>query len=146
MQNEFNFYYYCHGNYQNMNDYDQSQPREAFFSKKIRAGKRTYYFDVKATRANDYYLTITESKKKPGESNDQPFFEKHKLFLYKEDFEKFTEGLMDSLQFIREKRLSEESTGTLDQNENYDKIEGGFIESEPLKSSFTDIDFDDLNK
>ena len=129
-----------------MNDYDQSQPREAFFSKKIRAGKRTYYFDVKATRANDYYLTITESKKKPGESNDQPFFEKHKLFLYKEDFEKFTEGLMDSLQFIREKRLSEESTGTLDQNENYDKIEGGFIESEPLKSSFTDIDFDDLNK
>ena len=129
-----------------MNDFDQSQPREAFYSKRIRAGKRTYYFDVKATRANDYYLTITESKKKPGESDDRPFFEKHKLFLYKEDFEKFTEGLMDSLQFIRDKRSLEESTTTQDQNVNYEKTEGGFMESEPLKSSFTDIDFDDLNK
>ncbi len=129
-----------------MNDFDQSQPREAFYSKRIRAGKRTYYFDVKATRANDYYLTITESKKKPGESDDRPFFEKHKLFLYKEDFEKFTEGLMDSLQFIREKRSSDDSSSTQDQNVIYEKSEGGISESEPLKSSFTDIDFDDLNK
>src|SRR3954471_7280502 len=90
-----------------MNDFEQSQPHDAFFSKRIRAGKRTYYFDVKATRANDYYLTITESKRKPGESEDRPFFEKHKLFLYKEDFEKFTEGLNESLQYIREKRSTE---------------------------------------
>ena len=90
-----------------MNDFEQSQPRDAFFSKRIRAGKRTYYFDVKATRGNDYYLTITESKRKPGESDDWPFFEKHKLFLYKEDFEKFTEGLHESLQFIKNKRIAE---------------------------------------
>ena len=129
-----------------MNDFDQSQPREAFYSKRIRAGKRTYYFDVKATRANDYYLTITESKKKPGESDDRPFFEKHKLFLYKEDFEKFTEGLMDSLQFIRDKRSSEESNTLQDPNVSYEKNVDGFLDSQPLKSSFTDIDFDDLNK
>ena len=126
-----------------MNDFEQSQPKDAFFSKRIRAGKRTYYFDVKATRANDYYLTITESKRKPGESEDRPFFEKHKLFLYKEDFEKFTEGLMDSLNYIREKRASDGPLATENLNgHDYDtqKLE------EPMKSSFSNIDFEDLNK
>ncbi len=126
-----------------MNDFDQSQPKDAFFSKRIRAGKRTYYFDVKATRANDYYLTITESKRKPGESEDRPFFEKHKLFLYKEDFEKFTEGLMDSLNYIREKRAVDGPLATENVNgHDYDtqKLE------EPMKNSFSDIDFEDLNK
>ena len=62
--------------------------REEIYSKAVRAGKRTYFFDVKATRNNDYYLTITESKKRFDNDGNQNF-EKHKIFLYKEDFEKF---------------------------------------------------------
>ena len=79
-----------------MNDYENQPQREVHFSKRIRAGKRIYYFDVKSTCNNDFYLTITESKRKPGETpDDQPVFEKHKLFLYKEDFEKFSDGVKE---------------------------------------------------
>ena len=65
----------------------------------VRAGKRTYFFDVKATRKDDYYLTITESKKRLGKEG-KIFYEKHKIFLYKEDFEKFAEGLKDAVTYI----------------------------------------------
>lgn len=71
-----------------------------FFSKPVRAGKRTYFFDVKATRGNDYYLTITESKKRVGQDG-KFFYEKHKIFLYKEDFEKFSDGLAEAVDYIR---------------------------------------------
>ncbi|MBL7894607.1 MAG: PUR family DNA/RNA-binding protein [Bacteroidia bacterium] len=71
------------------------------FSKSVRAGKRTYFFDVKSTRGNDYYLTITESKKRFGEDG-KFFYEKHKIFLYKEDFEKFLEGLNEAVNHIKE--------------------------------------------
>src|SRR6187551_2744398 len=71
------------------------------FSKAVRAGKRTYFFDVKSTKGGDYYLTITESKKRFGQDG-KFFFEKHKIFLYKEDFEKFTEGLHDAVSFIKQ--------------------------------------------
>ncbi|WP_420910114.1 DUF3276 family protein [Odoribacter lunatus] len=74
--------------------------REEIYSKAVRAGKRTYFFDVKATRNNDYYLTITESKKKFDDNGTQNF-EKHKIFLYKEDFEKFSEGLEDAVAYIK---------------------------------------------
>ncbi|MSP68871.1 MAG: DUF3276 family protein [Bacteroidetes bacterium] len=71
------------------------------FSRPVKAGKRTYFFDVKATKGNDYYLTITESKKRVGD--DGKFqYEKHKLFLYKEDFEKFADGLNEVINFISE--------------------------------------------
>jgi hypothetical protein len=80
------------------NDYNK-QDREAVFSKRIRAGKRTYFFDVRTTRANDYYLTITESTKRFGEER----FVKHKIFLYKEDFRKFMDGLNESVDYIKEK-------------------------------------------
>lgn len=73
---------------------------EDVFSKPIRAGKRTYFFDVKATKGNDYYLTITESKKRV-ESDGRFSFDKHKIFLYKEDFEKFTEGLQEVIDYIK---------------------------------------------
>jgi len=79
------------------NDYNK-QDREAVFSKRVRAGKRTYFFDVRTTRANDFYLTITESTKRPGEER----FVKHKIFLYKEDFKKFMDGLNDSTSYIKE--------------------------------------------
>jgi len=69
------------------------------YSKKVKAGKRTYFFDVKATRANDYYLTITESRKKIKE--DGHFYEKNKIFLYKEDLNKFIEALNSTAEHIK---------------------------------------------
>lgn len=79
-----------------MGDFE-NRDREEVFSKKVRAGKRTYFFDVKATRSNDYYVTITESKKRFEDGQ----FIKHKIFLYKEDFEKFAEGLQDVVEYIK---------------------------------------------
>ena len=75
--------------------------REEIHSKAVRAGKRTYFFDVKATRRNDYYLTITESKKRFNRDG-KFFYEKHKLFLYKEDFDKFADSLKEIIEYIRE--------------------------------------------
>lgn len=79
-----------------MGDFDNKE-REEVFSKKVRAGKRTYFFDVKATRSNDYYITVTESKKR----FEDGVFIKHKIFLYKEDFEKFAEGLNEVVDYIK---------------------------------------------
>ncbi len=79
----------------------KDREREEIYSKVVRAGKRTYFFDVKATRKNDYYLTITESKKRYDE--DGHFhYEKHKVFLYKEDFDKFAEGLEEIIGYIKQ--------------------------------------------
>lgn len=79
-----------------MEDYNKSD-RQEIFSKKIRAGKRTYFFDVKSTKGNDYFITITESKKK----FDEGSYVKHKIFLYKEDFNKFVEALNDTVNHIK---------------------------------------------
>ena len=79
-----------------MGEFDNKE-REEVFSKKVRAGKRTYFFDVKATRSGDYYLTLTESKKRL----EDGVFVKHKIFLYKEDFEKFAEGLNETVDYIK---------------------------------------------
>lgn len=75
------------------------------YSKRVRAGKRTYFFDVKATRSNDYYLTITESKRKYKE--DGYFYEKHKLFLYKEDFDKFVAALTKTVDHVKTELMPE---------------------------------------
>ena len=87
-------------------DYDganaQERSGEDVYSKPVRAGKRTYFFDVKATKGNDYYLTITESKRRV-DSNGQFAYDKHKIFLYKEDFEKFAEGLEEVIKYIKAK-------------------------------------------
>lgn len=77
--------------------------REEIFSKKVKAGKRTYFFDIKSTRANDYYLTITESKRK--QNGDNFSYEKHKIFLYKEDFLKFVDALNESVEHVRTELL-----------------------------------------
>jgi hypothetical protein len=79
-----------------MGDFENRE-RDEVYSKKVRAGKRTYFFDVKATRSNDYYITVTESKKRL----EDGIFVKHKIFLYKEDFEKFAEGLTDAVEYIK---------------------------------------------
>ncbi len=123
-----------------MSDYENQPQREIHFSKKIRAGKRTYYFDVKSTRNSDYYLTITESKRIPGETEDRPIFEKHKLFVYKEDFEKFSDGLLESLEFIR---------GSMPPTNHVEKTipaEQKPSPGETQGNSFSDVDFDDLGK
>ncbi|WP_192351171.1 DUF3276 family protein [Algoriphagus sp. Y33] len=77
--------------------------RDEIFSKKVKAGKRTYFFDVKSTRSNDYYLTITESKRKVNGENFT--YEKHKIFLYKEDFFKFVEALNESVDHVKNELL-----------------------------------------
>jgi hypothetical protein len=71
------------------------------YSKVVRAGKRTYFFDIKSTKGNDLYITLTESKKTFGNEGEENY-QKHKIFLYKEDFEKFKEGLDDVLNKIEE--------------------------------------------
>ena len=80
--------------------FEMSDDREEIYSKAVKAGKRTYFFDVKATRNNDYYLTITESKKKFDKDGNSTY-EKHKIFLYKEDFEKFSEGLEEAVAVVK---------------------------------------------
>ena len=77
----------------------ENTDKDDIYSKVVRAGKRTYFFDVKATRRNDFYLTITESKKNFGE-NGEASFEKHKIYLYKEDFKSFEEMFKESTDFI----------------------------------------------
>lgn len=114
--------------------------RDEIFSKAVRAGKRTYFFDVKATKGDDYYLTVTESKKRF--SDDGKFtFEKHKLFLYKEDFEKFAAGLKEAIDYIQaEKGVYEGHEDS--ENESNDSEERATNQN----SSFDDISFDDLGK
>jgi hypothetical protein len=78
---------------------NKANSRDEIFSTKVKAGKRTYFFDVKSTRSNDYYLTITESKKR---FKDDGFtYEKHKIFLYKEDFNKFLEALTNTVNHVK---------------------------------------------
>ena len=108
----------------------QERPGEDVFSKPVRAGKRTYFFDVKATKGNDYYLTITESKRKI-ERDGRFVYDKHKIFLYKEDFDKFAEGLQEVIDYIKTNCLS--GAGL----EQAGKEEEG-------KSGFTDVNFEEL--
>lgn len=86
------------------------------FSKRVKAGKRTYFFDVKATRSEDYYLTITESKRKP--RGDGFTYEKHKIFLYKEDFSKFVKALNESVEHIKDELLPDVDFTEFDKEED----------------------------
>ncbi|HYG04715.1 MAG TPA: DUF3276 family protein [Chryseosolibacter sp.] len=84
---------------------NKANSRDEIFSTKVKAGKRTYFFDVKSTRSNDYYLTITESKKRFKE--DGFTYEKHKIFLYKEDFNKFLEALTNTVNHVKTELMPE---------------------------------------
>ena len=93
-------------------DFERSRDRELgsedVYSKPVRAGKRTYFFDVKSTKGNnDFYLTITESKRRT-ERDGSFVYDKHKIFLYKEDFEKFSEGLQEAVQYIMHNLLHDQ--------------------------------------
>lgn len=89
---------------------DKKEP-EIVYSRSVKAGKRIYYLDVKKARNEDLYLCITESKKKSGAEDEIPVFEKHKVFLYKEDFAHFTEGLQDVISYI------EQQLGTIEERQ-----------------------------
>ncbi len=106
-----------------MEDYDARDQREDLYSNAVRAGKRTYFFDVKATRSNELYLTITESKKRFDQQSGNFFYEKHKMFLYQEDFDKFITALKDSYSTI-ENMQGTMSPGMRDQEDSYDRKEG----------------------
>ena len=84
----------------------EKRDNEIIYSRAIKAGKRIYYLDVKKSRNDDLFLAITESKKKVTSYNDeaQVTYEKHKIFLYKEDFDKFTEGINDVIGFIKKEQ------------------------------------------
>lgn len=113
--------------------------RQEIYSKVIRAGKRTYFFDVKSTRNDEYYLTITESKKKFSE-NGKFHYEKHKVFLYQEDFDKFMESLEDVMQFIHENQPETEKPVPMPEK----KPEEVPVESNGEGKDFTDVDFEDI--
>lgn len=105
--------------------------RDEIHSKAVRAGKRTYFFDVKATKRNDYYLTITESKKRFNKDG-KFYYEKHKIFLYKEDFEKFIEGLQDVVDYIKTA-----SPVILSSHDD---------EDDEIGNNFATVEFEDLEK
>jgi len=90
--------------------------RDEIYSERVRAGKRTYFFDVKSTRSNDYYLTITESKRRF--KDDGFVYEKHKIFLYKEDFNKFMEALNDTVDHVKTELMPEVDFEEFDREES----------------------------
>ena len=119
-------------------DYERGRAQqgnaEDVYSKPVRAGKRTYFFDVKATKGNnDYYLTITESKRRV-ERDGRYVYDKHKIFLYKEDFDKFADGLQEVVNYIRERLPVEENAAPVQQPSSPDQAPG----------AFSDVNFEEL--
>ncbi len=122
--------------------------REEIYSKVMRAGRRTYFFDVRATKAGDYYLTITESKKFTNEDGSF-YYKKHKIYLYKEDFTEFTSILNEMTQYIINEK-GEEVISERHQSD-YQKAEPTTTETnetsntaETNENPFTDVEFDDI--
>ena len=128
---------------ENQNDYNA----EEIFSKALRAGRRTYFFDVRETKAGDYYLTITESKKFTNEDGTF-FYKKHKIYLYKEDFAEFNSSLKETCDFIIENKGEEVISEKHDKD--FDKKKENKEESESAKDKdekeeekdFADVDFE----
>ena len=124
--------------------------QEEIFSQVLRAGRRTYFFDVRATKAEDYYLTVTESKKFT--HDDGSFhYKKHKIYLYKEDFDGFTEILNEMTQYV----INEKGEEVISERHRSDYIKAEQTpaqesedsnpgEDQPAKTNFTDLDFDDI--
>ena len=116
--------------------------QEEIFSQVLRAGRRTYFFDVRSTKAGDYYLTVTESKKFT--HDDGSFhYKKHKIYLYKEDFTEFNEMLSKATDFI----IDEKGTEVISERhqKDYQKPDDEVSVEEPKSTqNFTDVDFDDI--
>jgi hypothetical protein len=122
---------------------DNDMEKEEIFSKVLRAGRRTYFFDVRSTKANDYYVTITESKKFT-EEDGSFHFKKHKIYLYKEDFVAFQEILGEMTDYV----LDHKGEEVISERHQKDYKKEVYIENETSEvsdqKSFTDIDFDDI--
>jgi len=124
---------------------------EEIYSKSVRAGRRTYFFDVRSTRAGDYYMTLTESKRDFNEDGT-PFYKKHKIYLYKEDFTNFKEALKDVSEFI----IKEKGEEIISDKKFVKPIEKNPIKEvkeSPVKevkekpsTDFTEVNFDDLGE
>ncbi|MFD2892655.1 PUR family DNA/RNA-binding protein [Flavobacterium chuncheonense] len=117
--------------------------QEDIFSKVLRAGRRTYFFDVRSTKANDYYITITESKKFTEEDGSY-HFKKHKIYLYKEDFAAFSEILNEMTDFVIDNKGEE----VISERHQRDFKKESFMteeeETTPSTESFTNVSFDDI--
>lgn len=123
---------------------NDSKFREEIYSKAVRAGKRTYFFDVKSTRRDEFYLTITESKKR-FESDGNFYFEKHKIFLYKEDFEKFIDGLQEVVSYIEQNQVEEYDSANPAEFERVKSNQTNNLEVAGLEKNYVNVDFDDLS-
>jgi len=121
---------------------NDSKFREEIYSVSVRAGKRTYFFDVKSTRRDEFYLTITESKKR-FEQDGSFHFEKHKIFLYKEDFEKFMDGLQEVVTYIDQNQQDEIEDHV--EFDDYHRKEEQVLEVAGVSKDYTKLEFDDLN-
>src|SRR5690625_232032 len=127
---------------------NENENRHGVHSQVLRAGRRTYFFDVRSTKADDYYLTITESKKFTNEDGSF-YFKKHKIFLYKEDFSDFVENLEDVTSYIIAERgeevISERHDKNYKKEEDASDAEDSFNANENVESeSFTDVKFEDI--
>lgn len=116
-----------------MEEKEKFEKRDDLFSQVVRAGKRTYFFDVKVTRTNQQYLTITESKRRFNEEQGKFYYEKHKVFLYGEDFDKFKDGLNAAIDFIETGQ--ESTTEPVEDSASTEEI-----------SSSVDVNFEDLGE
>jgi len=121
----------------NMEGQDNKSPE--IFSKILRAGRRTYFFDVRATRAEDYYLTITESKKHTNDDGSS-YYKKHKIYLYKEDFLRFKDIFDEVTQFI----LDEKGDEVISDYPNKETVEDAQETSKDQTDQFTNIEFEDI--
>ncbi len=119
--------------------------KEEIFSKVLRAGRRTYFFDVRSTRADDYYLTITESKKFTNDDGSF-YYKKHKIYLYKEDFDGFREILEEMTNFIINEKGEEviSERHQKDFKKEYDDETSESDEKSSTAEKFTDVSFDDI--
>lgn len=123
---------------------NDSKFREEIYSKAVRAGKRTYFFDVKSTRRDEYYLTITESKKR-FEQDGNFHFEKHKIFLYREDFEKFVDGLQEVISYIDQNQGEDYELGIHSEFEEEGEKKEKNLQAVDSVKNYTNIEFDDLS-
>jgi len=118
-----------------------SKFKQEIHSKVIRAGKRTYFFDVKSTRGDEYYLTITESKKRFAD-NGKFTYEKHKIFLYKEDFTKFVDSLQEVVDYIHKEQPEE----VIDESavEFTEEVKDEVVEEKEPAKDYTSVEFEDI--
>ncbi len=127
-----------------MRENDLSE-KEEIFSKILRAGRRTYFFDVRATKADDYYITITESKKFT-EDDGSFHFKKHKIYLYKEDFSAFAEILEEMTSYVLNHKGEEVISERHQKDYKREHYDANTHDNAPVQAtkSFTDIDFDEI--